>query len=723
MSIWPTEVLQCASSVIPAHPMNDERREALLSRMNEMFLCRENPADIQRSAHTLARREQIEIARPDTENGLVVVGFAGGGGSCEGIKQALGFEPHIAMNHNPVAMAMHAMNHPRTLHYPEDIFSVDPVVSTGGLPVLLGWFSPDCRHFSKAKGGTPVKKEIRGLAWVVLRWALAVRPRVLMMENVEEFRGWGPLIADKKGHLYPDPARAGETFQGFVGMLGAGVPHNHPSIDEACEFLKIKRDSDEARRLTAGLGYNVDHRELRASDHDTPTIRKRLFVVARRDGNPVQWPEPTHGDPATASVIDGLIKPWRTAAECIDWSIPTRSIFGRKKDLADNTLRRIVRGLQRFVIDNPNPYIVRIGQTGYGGSGMQYSCEQPLTTITSKNEHCLIEPFVVKANHTSTKTKYDCFRGQSMRRPLQTITKTHGFSVAAPVVVRQFGNSNAQRPDHPVGTIMPGGGGKTQVASAVLVGAGGPAYSGKPRDINSPAITLTTKSHTALVSANLIKHYGGNYSGAGVGVGEPLHTITTTDHHALTTSHLVKLRGTCRDGQAVDEPMPTVTAGGNHVGEVRAFLTKYYGNERDGIAVDEPMHTIPTRDRFGLTSVQCEPEPLTDDQRYGAWWCARLFDKFSDANADFHLFPVPRQQYLSVGEYVIVDICMRMLEPRELYNANGFPPDYIIDRDADGNVISKADQVARCGNAVCPPVARALVRANLPEYCIGGMAA
>ncbi|MFP7325644.1 DNA cytosine methyltransferase [Serratia marcescens] len=764
MSIWPTEVQQCASSVLPVHALTGDEQQGVLQKINQMFLNRVSPQEIQKTAHAWARQKQIVDFRPDVENGLVVVGFAGGGGSCEGIKQALGFEPHIAMNHNPVAMAMHAVNHPRTLHYPEDIFSVDPKISTGGLPVLLGWFSPDCRHFSKAKGGTPVKKEIRGLAWVVLRWALAVRPRYLMLENVEEFRSWGPLKADKKGNLFPDPAYTGETFKAFIGMLSSGVAPDCPALAEACEFLRIDIDSDDARRLVAGLGYNVDHKELRACDYGAPTIRKRLFVVSRCDGEAVVWPDPSYGAPDSAEVLAGQLQPYRTAAECIDWSIPTRSIMGRKKPLADNTLRRIVKGLKRYVIDCPDPYIVQIGQTGFGGDGRQYATGTPLTTVTSKAEHLLIEPFAVKCNHTSNRTKYDCFRGQSGRLPLQTVTQTHGFAVAAPVVVRQFGNSTGQRADAPVGTIMPGGGGKSQLASAVLVGAGGPTYSGKPRSIAAPMATIPTESHTALaavhlirfrqgskgqgvfrpfntlttgastgrpatgvqhavVAANLIKHYGGNYTGAGLGMDEPMHTVTQVDHHSLCTSHLVQLRGTCKDGRPTNAPAPTLTAGGNHIGHVTAYLQKYYGNEKDGIDVDAPMHTVPTHDRFGLTEVKCEPTLITDDQRYNAWCCARLMDEFSDDPDDRHLFPAPRPQFIQVGEYMVVDICMRMLEPRELYNANGFPRSYIIDQDIDGTRWPKSEQVARCGNSVPPPFAEALVRANMPQYCVYRVAA
>ncbi|EKN4773466.1 DNA cytosine methyltransferase [Yersinia enterocolitica] len=730
--IWPTEVNQCASSVIPVHALSPDHQQQLLLQMNQMFLNRDNPQHIQQTAHAWARRKEITVARPDLQDGLVVVGFAGGGGSCEGIKQALGYEPHIAMNHNPVAMAMHAINHPRTLHYPEDIFSVDPLISTGGLPVLLGWFSPDCRHFSKAKGGTPVKKEIRGLAWVVLRWALAVRPRFLMLENVEEFRGWGPLLTDSQGNHRPDPARKGETFKAFIDMLGTGIDGNHPALTEVCEFLKIDINGPEAARLVSGLGYNVDHRELKACDYGTPTIRKRLFVVGRCDGEPVVWPEPSHGAPNSAGVLSGMLQPWRTAAECIDWSQPTRSIFGRKKDLADNTLRRIVKGLQRFVIDNPDPFIVRLGQTGFGGDRLQYPIDQPLTTITSKAEHLLLEPYAVKCNHTSTKTKYDCFRGQSLRDPLQTITRTHGFAVAAPVVVRQFGNSTANDINTPLGTVTAGGGGKSQLASAILAphitkfrtGAIG-------QQCDEPLSTVTAGTSVrpggnghamGMVAAHLVKHYGGNYTGAGIEINQPLHTITTVDHHALCSSHLVQLRGTCRDGKPITEPVPTLTAGGNHVGIINAFLTKYYGT---GGAVDlsEPIHAVTTKERFGLVENNFDVEPLTDEQRYNAWNCARLVEHFSDLPDDWHLFPAPRPQYLSVGEYIIVDICMRMLIARELYNASGFPPDYIIDRDIDGTLWPKSEQVARCGNAVPPPFAEALVRANMPELCIWRMAA
>ncbi len=570
---------------------------------------------------------------------IIVDNFAGGGGASTGIEMATGRSVDIAINHDENAIAMHTTNHPETLHYCESVFDVDPVAATAGRPVGLAWFSPDCRHFSKAKGSKPVKKEIRGLAWIVIRWALAKRPRVMMLENVEEFKTWGPLLTAEDGTEHPDPAHAGETFAAFIGMLTTGITAEHPAIAECCEVLNIDVNSADVRRLVAGLGYVVDHRELRACDFGAPTIRRRFFMVMRCDGQPVQWPVASHGDPKSLDVQSGKLAPYRTAAECIDWSIPCPSIFERKKPLAENTLKRIARGIQRFVIDNPTP-------------------------------------FIVKCNHTSTKTKYDCFRGQPLDEPLHAITKTPGFSIVAPiiarigqtgfggdrmayeagkplttvtskaehllvapVIARQFGNSVGHAADEPNGTITAGGGGKSQLCTAFLA-----------------------------------KHFGGNYTGAGAAMDAPAHTVTTTDHHALVTSNLVKLRGTCKDGQPVTQPAPTITAGGLHIGEVRAFLLKYYGNEKEGVSLDESLHTVTTNDRFGLVTVE------------GV-------------------------------DYQIVDIGMRMLQPHELYAAQGFPSWYIIDQDYRGTKYAKDKQVARCGNAVPPPFAEALVRANLPEMC------
>ncbi len=643
-------------------------------------------------------------------NEIIVDNFAGGGGASTGIEMAIGRSVDIAINHDPNAVAMHTTNHPDTLHYCESVFTVKPKIVTAGRPVALAWYSPDCRHFSKAKGAKPVEKSIRGLAWIELRWGLEVKPRVMMLENVGEFRTWGPLLA---GEMRPDPERVGETFKAFVGMLTTGIPANHPALAECCEFLEIDIHSEQAMRLINGLGYTVEYRELRACDYGAPTIRKRFFMVARCDGQPVVWPEPTHGDPKSEAVKSGRLKPWRTAAECIDWSIPAPSIFGRKKPLAENTLKRIARGIQRFVIESASP-------------------------------------FIVKCNHTSTKTSYDCFRGQALGEPLQTITKTHGYALAvphltpflagnggseyqakprpldkpahtilkqsraclvAPVITRQFGASVGHRADEPGATITAGGGGKSQLTTATLIQMGyGERPGQQPRvlQLGKPLGTVTAGGGKfAITSAFLAKHYGGNYTGPGVRLDDPAHSITTVDHHAVVSahlmvnntghaggaadspahtvttgnhhailaSHLVKLRGTCRDGQRVDEPMPTVTAGGLHVGNIETSL-----------AVDE----------YDEERAQ---QVLAFLRKYCGEDCTGL---------------------VNIGGviYRIVDIGMRMLQPRELYRAQGFPDWYVIEHDFRGVKYAKDKQVARCGNAVPPQFAEALVRANLPELCV-----
>ena len=617
---------------------------------------------------------------------IIVDNFAGGGGASTGIELAIGRSVDIAINHDENAVAMHTTNHPDTLHYCESVFDVNPLVATAGRPVGLAWFSPDCRHFSKAKGSKPVEKEIRGLAWIVIRWALAVRPRVMMLENVEEFRTWGPLIESADGGLRPDPLRTGETFEAFCGMLSGGIPAGHPALAECCEFLGITADGELAQQLVAGLGYAVDHRELRACDFGAPTIRKRFFMVMRCDGMPVTWPDPTHGDPKSPDVQSGKLAPWRTAAECIDWSIPAPSIFGRKKPLAENTLKRIARGIQRFVIDSASP-------------------------------------FIVKCNHTSTKTTYDCFRGQALSEPLQTITKTHGYALAvphltkfrsgatgqpvtepvptvtagtskrpggnghalgiveaaiAPFVGRQFGASVGHRADEPSATITAGGGGKSQLVTPTLIQMGygeRPGQDPRVLRLDNPLGTVTAGGNKfATVSAFLAKHYGGNYTGPGVSLDEPVHSVTTVDHHAVVASHLVKLRGTCRDGQPTSEPMPTVTAGGLHVGEIKTTLAVDEYDEHRAQQTLEFLREYCGEDCDGLVTV----DGIT---------------------------------------YRIVDIGMRMLQPHELYRAQGFPEWYIIDQDYRGKKYAKDKQVARCGNAVPPPFAEALVRANLPELC------
>ncbi|WP_458412758.1 DNA cytosine methyltransferase [Schinkia sp. CFF1] len=477
---------------------------------------------------------------------IIVDNFAGGGGASTGIEMATGLSVDIAINHDPTAIAMHKANHPETEHYCENVWDIDPKKAVRGRKVGLAWFSPDCKHFSKAKGAKPVDKKIRGLAWIAVKWAIAVKPRVIMLENVEEFKTWGPLMANNKGQLVPDPDRKGETFNSFVKSLES-------------------------------LGYQVEFKELKACDFGAPTIRKRFFMIARCDGRPIIWPEPTHGDPNSSEVKRGELKPWRTAAEIIDWSLLCPSIFDTSENikkeygisavrpLSENTQKRIARGIKRFVLDNPKPFIVRIGQTGFGGDRLQYDLNQPLTTITTKAEHCLVVPFLT-SYHSETQ----------------------------PYEVR------------------------------------------------------------------------------GLGVDQPLHTLDTSNRYGLVTA-FISQQYKNSIGHGVDQPLGSITTV-NKASLVTAFLIKYYGSDL-GQSLDEPLHTITTKDRFGLVTIRGE-------------------------------------------KYRIVDIGFRMLQPHELYPAQGFPLQYIFERDCKGRPIKKTDQVAKCGNSVSPVIPKALVRANLPELCV-----
>ena len=524
---------------------------------------------------------------------VFVDNFAGGGGASTGIEMAIGRSVDIAINHDPDAIAMHKANHPHTKHYCEDVWQVDPVEACEGNPVALAWFSPDCKHFSRAKGGKPVDKNIRGLAWVAVKWALAVRPRILMLENVPEIRTWCPLGADNK----PIKERTGETFRGFILALSTGLPEWHPAYKEMCEALSIEPNSEEAKRLQKGLGYKVQYRTLKSCDYGAPTTRKRFYLIARCDGKRIVWAEPTHAPRDSEAVKQGLKLPYRTAADCIDWTIPAKSIFERDKPLAENTMRRIARGIQKFVIDNPEPFIVPIGYGERKGQAPRVNgIDEPLGTVVSSNKHYLVAPSLIQYHSETAK---DEVRGQELDEPLMTVDTT-------------------------------------------------PRY--------------------ALSVAHIMKNYGGGYKGAGSAADAPLGTVTGIDHNSLVTAHIMTMRKNM-DGQPVDEPLSTVSCSGAHHAEVQAFLVKYFSTGA-AKSVNEPLDTITTKDRFALVTIHGE-------------------------------------------EYIITDIKMRMLQPRELFNAQGFPEDYIIDCDADGHPYPKTKQVARCGNAVTPQVPAALVKANL----------
>ena len=687
----------------------------------------------------------------DLGNELIIDNFAGGGGTSTGLEQAFGRPVDIAINHDPEALAMHAANHPYTTYLCESVWDVDPIKVTGNRPVGLVWLSPDCKHFSKAKGGKPVEKRIRGLAWVTLRWAAKCKPRVIMLENVEEFKTWGPLLVEADGSAKPDPAKKGKTFDSFIRQLRAH-------------------------------GYTVDYREMRGCDHDTPTIRKRFFLVARRDGIAIKWPEPTHGAPDSIGVRAGKLLPYRTAAECIDFSLPCPSIFERDRPLAPATLRRIAKGIMRYVVDAADPFIVNTANRKTTGRAPNvWEAAEPLRTITSAPGFSVVAPTIVPVTHQGGD------RTESIAEPFRTITGAHRGEKAlgvATLVQVGYGEREGQAPraldiEKPLGTVVgaaakhalveaelapfvmtnttghPRAGadmpvptitaaGNQALVSAVLVDAahgemspgGVKRWGTGAHDVEAPLGTVTASGNKAVATAFLAKHYTGV---VGSDLADPIGTVTACDHHslvtafltehanasnqrvmpadeplrticaqvkgghfsmvsahiqrdmgasvghaadaplgtvtaggggksALVTSNMIKLRGTST-AAGTDEPLGTVSAGGQHHAEVRAFLLSYYGTDQ-APEIDGPLATVTSRDRFGLVTIHGQ-------------------------------------------DYQIVDIGLRMLQPRELFRAQGFPDDYIIGDDpAQGLKLTKSAQVRMCGNSVCPPMAKALILAN-----------
>ena len=537
--------------------------------------------------------------------------FAGGGGASTGIELATGYSVDIAINHDPEAIRMHKTNHPNTKHYCEDVWQVDPVEACNGYPVGLAWFSPDCKHFSKAKGGKPKDKFIRGLAWVACRWAGLVRPRVIMLENVEEFKTWGPLNRRK----HPIKSKQGKTFEKFVQQL-------------------------------TDLGYEVQFRELVAADYGAPTMRKRFFLIARCDGKPIVWPAPTHGSADSELVKNGALKPYVGAYTQIDFSRPCPSIFDTSEEikekygiravrpLASKTMARIARGLKKFVFDNPEPFII---QCNHGGERKPNDIREPMPTITGKHGYGIVEPYMVQIGQTG----FSADRSKDVRDPLTTIVSKNEHCLISPLLI-QYHSETA----------------KDEVRGQAIA---------------DPVMTVDSSNRYGLVTSFLHKYYDGGYKGAGESVENPLPTVTSWDHNSVVTANLIQLNNHY-DGRDIRQPLPTITAGGGHFGEVRAFLIKYSG-AGTGQDVKEPLDTITAQDRFGLVVIDGT-------------------------------------------EYQIVDIGLRMLEPSELYGCQGFPEDYVIDHDYTGKKYPRSEQVRRCGNAVCPPIPAALVESNLPELCV-----
>ena len=560
---------------------------------------------------------------------IIVDSFAGGGGASTGLELALGRTVNIAINHDPAAILMHKTNHPYTEHYQASVWDIDPREVCRGRPVGVAWFSPDCKHFSKAKGAALVDKKIRGLAWTTLRWAGTVRPRVIFLENVEEFQTWGPV---RKGK--PVKKKAGQTFRKFIRQL---------------------RD----------LGYEVEWRELVAADYGAPTTRKRFVLIARCDGRPIVWPERTHAPRDSEEVKSGKSLPWRSAAEIIDWSLPCPSIFDSKAEikekhglsavrpLASNTMRHIIRGVDKFTIRSGEPFIVPSGGATMAPATVTNTSNSvgapagdPVHTVTTAGNQMLVTPSLVQVNHSGVD------RYQSVSEPMPTVTAKHGYGISAASLI-QYHTEQSEN-----------------------VRASG---------LGSPINTVDASNRYGLTSAHLVEYYG---NGNPLDTRDPMHTVTSHDREALVAAHVVKFKGD-NLGSSPADPAQTVTAsagkdrscGGGTFAVCKVHLIKIRPEENGS------LHHWP--EIRALLNQHCGYQ-MEDDDILLLEICGAV--------------------------YYIADIGLRMLSPRELYNAMGFPPDYIIDRDYLGRPYSKNEQVARCGNAVCPPIAEAVARANLPEY-------
>ena len=622
------------------------------------------------------------IFAQETMTGEIIVdNFAGGGGASTGIEIATGMAVAIAINHDPAAILMHKTNHPYTEHFQASVWDIDPVAVCRGRRVGLAWFSPDCKHFSKAKGAALVDRKIRGLAWITLRWAAKVRPRVIILENVEEFQTWGPV---RKGK--PVKKLAGTTFRKFIRQLEE-------------------------------LGYTVEYRELIAADYGAPTSRKRFYMIARCDGKPIVWPKPTH----SKTGADGLPR-WRSAAEIIDWSLPCPSVFATKTEimeryglkavrpLAKNTMRRIIRGVDKFTIRSGKPFIV---QQKFQNAAQ--NIEKPLTTVTAVGAHELCKPLLAPVTVTNTSNSV----GGTVGAPVHTVTTAGNQMLVTPslVSIGQTGGGDRIRDiREPVPTTVSKQEACLVAPSLIQYHTEQQAENVRASGLGAPINTVDASNRYGLTCANLVEYYTG---GRPLDVQDPMHTVTSHDREAVVAAHIAKYYGGVV-GEKVEEPLPTVTAI-DHNAVCAAHVVKFKG-DNVGTPPSEPLQTVTAsagkeRACSGGTFAVCRAHlaKIRSGDDLGHWPEIRAllneFCGYTLAEDEVLLLEI------SGALYYIADIGLRMLSPRELYNAMGFPQDYIIDRDYLGNEYKKSAQVARCGNAVCPPVASALVRANLPEWC------
>ncbi|EPQ6932374.1 DNA cytosine methyltransferase [Pseudomonas aeruginosa] len=655
-------------------------------------------------------KTQYGLALEDADDAILADYFCGGGGAGTGLEMGLGRRVSVAKNHSPAAIAMHTANHPHATHYTTDVFEGEPDDECQGRPV--GWFhmSPDCTHHSQAAGGQPRKREIRNLSWIGLKWAGKKRPWVISLENVKQILQWGPLIAKRdketgrvvkldgtiaapgervpvhQQFLVPDPKRRGQTWRRFVQLL-------------------------------EGMGYQVEWRVIKACDFGAPTSRERLFMIARADGHPIVWPEPTHAKhPAKGQ------QKWKTAADCIDWSYPTKSIFGRKKSLAVATLRRVAKGVRKFVLNNPTPFIVPIAN--WSGEAVQ-SIGDPLRTITAWPRG---GTFAV-ASPTLVQTGYGEREGQQPRvpgldQPLGTVVAggvKHALASAVILPATHQGADRVNDPAEPMPTVTAANRGELMVASPMMVGAGGPIYAGKPAPADQPLGTLLTQSHRALAAAHLVKF---RFNSEGTSIADPMPTVTSGGDYkrpagaahamGICTAFIEQANSGFNTtfGRSMDDPMSTVTNTGSQQRLASASLVTLRRNCL-GRPVDEPVPTMTAgAEHHALVEYKLSPEHEAGALRVASFLVDYDGDRSAHLSSDELLSLVT--VIVNGIPYVIVDICLRMLQPPELYRAQGFPSDYIIDRGADGKTFNKTEQVHMCGNSVSPPPMAAIARANDP---------
>jgi DNA (cytosine-5)-methyltransferase 1 len=743
--------------------------------------------------------------------------FAGGGGASTGIEMALGRSPDYAINHDPVAVAMHAVNHPDSIHLCQNVYQVDPLDHFNRAHIGFAWFSPDCKHFSKAKGGAPVQRNIRDLAWIIPGWIERIQKSggkvdVVAIENVEEFQTWGPLLITDKG-LMPCPDRKGETFKAW------------------CRKLRQ-------------LGGRIEWRELRACDYGAPTIRKRVFIIIRFDGQKIVWPEPTHGDPKSDAVKEGRLKPWLTAGrDVIDWSIACPSIFDGKDEilakyglravrpLADNTQARVARGIKRYVLDAARPFLVNLthgarledvadpmrtvtganrgekavvvptlaGCGGRAGQSRPRGGDEPMATVTAKADTCVVAPSLTRFNSGATGAPMDgpvptvtansfhkrpggaaplgvvspvmtyAQQGGSVRspdEPLHTVTasaKDVNGVIAPHLMTMRNAGKPFQGADEPAHTVTAGGAGLTCVAASLAqtgygerparfrcipcglefkdphaTGAGtlapaecpacgeeerveqlAPVQQPRALDPDMPLGTVVAGGvKHAPVAAYLAQHNNDSRRIGGVNPGraadEPVSTVTASGaQQGVVAVNMLSMKGSDRRASPADEPARVACTGGGQSALVAGALTKYYG-KGDGQEPGDPLHTVTTKDRFCLSHAVLAAPPFGPEHHQRAREVAAFLRAhgFWDER-EFVTLDVATDE--GAVTLVMVDIGMRMLTPRELFNAQGFPAKYKIERDLDGNVFSKSDQVGRAGNSVCPPLAEAITRANVPH--------